>query len=53
MLNIICDGTGNPIGVSSKPSWQLYQYNYDLTLFEERYNILSFIGGTAGMMFAR
>jgi hypothetical protein len=53
VFNVICDTEGTPISVSSKQSWQLYQYNYNLTLFEERYNILSFIGGNCGMMYAR
>jgi hypothetical protein len=52
-FSVICDGTGAPVAVSNKPSWQLYQYNYNLVMFEERYNILSFIGGNAGMMYAR
>jgi len=52
-FNVICDQTGVPIGVSTKPSWRLYEYNYNLTVFEERYNILSFIGGKCGMLYAR
>jgi hypothetical protein len=51
-FNVICDLSGNPIGVN-KTNWQLYYYNYNLTLFEERYNILSFIGGNCGMLYAR
>jgi len=48
----ICDVSGNVIGVR-KSNWQLFEYNYDLTLFEERYNVLSFIGGNCGMLYAR
>ena len=48
----ICDLSGNPIGVR-KSNWQLFEYNYDLTVFEERYNVLSFIGGNCGMLYAR
>jgi len=51
-FDVICDGSGNPIGIR-KSNWKLYQYNYNMTLFEERYNVLSFIGGNAGMMYAR
>lgn len=51
-FNVICDGSGNPVGVN-KSNWKLFYYNYNLTLFEERYNILSFIGGNCGMMYAR
>ena len=52
-FDVICNSTGLPIAMSNKPSWKLYQYNYNLTLFEERYNILSFISGNAGMLFSR
>ena len=51
-FDVICDGSGSPIGIR-KSNWKLYQYNYNMTLFEERYNVLSFIGGNAGMMYAR
>lgn len=50
---VICDNDGIPLSVSSKQSWQLYQYNYNLTVFEERYNVLSFVSGNAGMLYAR
>jgi hypothetical protein len=51
----ICDpnsDTGVPIGVN-KPQWRIYQYNYDLTVLEERYNVLTFIGGNCALMYAR
>jgi len=51
-FDVICDQAGTPLGVR-KSNWQLYEYNYNMTLFEERYNILSFIGGNCGMMYAR
>ena len=51
--DIICDtDTGEPIGVR-KSNWRLFEYNYNLTLYEERYNILSFIGGNCGMLYSR
>ena len=50
--NIICGTDGTPIG-SSKLNWQLFEYNYNMKVFEERYNILSFIGGNCGMLYAR
>ena len=51
--DIICDAeTGEPIGVR-KSNWRLFEYNYNLTLFEERYNVLSFIGGNCGMLYSR
>jgi|UniRef100_A0A6C0IP46 hypothetical protein len=51
-LNIVCDLCGNVVGIR-KANFQLYDYNYNLTLFEERYNVLSFIGGNCGMMYSR
>ena len=51
-FDLICDVSGNPIGVR-KSNWKLYEYNYNMTLYEERYNILSFINGNCGMMYAR
>jgi hypothetical protein len=50
-FDIICDGE-NTIGIR-KANWRLYDYNFNLTLYEERYNILSFIGGNCGMLYAR
>jgi hypothetical protein len=50
--NILCDSTGNPI-VVTKNNWQLFEYNYNMKVFEERYNILSFVGGNCGMLYAR
>jgi hypothetical protein len=50
--NIICDAEGNPIG-TNKNNWRLFEYNYNLKVFEERYNVLSFISGNCGMMYAR
>ena len=51
-FDVICDGEGNPIGFR-KQNWALYDYNYNMTLYEERYNVLSFIGGSCGMLHAR
>jgi hypothetical protein len=49
---VICDTDGNPIGVR-KQNWRLFEYNYNMTLFEERYNVLSIIGGNCGMLYSR
>jgi hypothetical protein len=51
-FQVICDASGVSIGVN-KQNYKLYQYNYNLVLFEERYNILSFVGGYCGLMYAR
>ena len=48
----ICDPTtGTLIGIN-KPTWRIYKYNYNFVLFEERINIVTFIGGNAGLMYA-
>ena len=39
----ICDN-GNLIGIN-KPTWNIFKYNYDLTIHEERYNIIEFKSG--------
>ena len=49
----ICDPETNfPIGVN-KPTWRIYDYNYNLTVLEERFNMLTFVGGNCGLMYAR
>lgn len=48
----ICDDSGNIIGIN-KPKFSIYEYNYDLTVFEERYNILKVISGNAGLYWSR
>lgn len=40
------------IGVN-KPSWNVYEYTYDIHHMEERYNIVKFTGGNVGLMFSR
>ena len=52
-LNIVCNDAGAPISVTSKPAWAMYPYSYDLHIIEEQYNVLSFIGGNCGLMYAR
>jgi hypothetical protein len=48
----ICDPTtGQIIGVN-KSSWNIYQYNFDLHVFEERYNIVIFAGGNCSTLWA-
>ena len=49
---ITCLDNGTVIGTNAS-SWRLYEYNYNLVLFEERYNVLSFVGGYCGLMYAR
>jgi hypothetical protein len=49
---VVCDENGEPIG-TNKSSWAIYDYNYDLTLIEERYNIIHFSSGNAALMYSR
>ena len=51
-FQVICDTSGNPIGIN-KQNWRLYDYAFNMILFEERYNVLSIIGGNCGMLYAR
>lgn len=48
----ICDpNSGDIIGIN-KPTWRIYDYNFNFILFEERINVVTFIGGNAGLMYA-
>ena len=48
----ICDpNTGDIIGIN-KPSWSIYNYNYNLIVFEERVNQVIFSGGNVGLLYA-
>lgn len=48
----ICDPeTGEIIGIN-KPTWRIYDYNFNLVLFEERINVVTFVGGNAALMYA-
>lgn len=49
---IICNEEGTPIGVNKAP-WSIYDYAFDLFVFEERYNILTFTSGNAALRFTR
>lgn len=48
----ICDpATGDIVGIN-KPTWRIYAYNYNLYLIEERVNMVIFVGGNAGLLYA-
>ncbi len=48
----ICDPiSGNVVGVN-KPTWRIFDYNFNLHLFEERINEIHFIGGNCGLLYA-
>jgi hypothetical protein len=48
----ICDPvTGDIVGIN-KPTWRIYDYNFNMYLIEERVNMVIFIGGNAGLLYA-
>jgi hypothetical protein len=55
----ICDTavdpvTNSPIAVGvNKPTWRIYEYNYNLVILEERFNVVTFMSGNVGLMYAR
>jgi len=52
-FTVVCDPeTGTPIA-TTKSMFQLYDYMYNFLVVEERYNVLIFSGGNAGLMSAR
>lgn len=48
----ICDGSGTIIAIRKNP-YDIYKYNYDLCVFEERYNIIIISSGNIGLSYAR
>jgi len=51
VLTICDENSGEIIGIN-KPTWRIYDYNFDLYLMEERVNMVTFIGGNAALMYA-
>ncbi|MBM09466.1 MAG: hypothetical protein CMF69_07815 [Magnetovibrio sp.] len=52
-FEVDCDpSTGEIIGIR-KNNAQIYLYNYDLLLIEERYNVIIIQNGSAGLLYAR
>lgn len=47
----LCDEDGGIIGVIQADD--MYLYDFEMHLFEERYNIVRFMSGNAGLLFAR
>jgi hypothetical protein len=48
---IVAKSENNVIGVN-KPTWRIYDYNFNMVLFEERVNMITFVGGNCGLMYA-
>lgn len=51
-VEYICDLEGNAIGFR-KSTAILNEYNFDLKIFEERYNVINIAGGRLGLLHAR
>ena len=51
LVEYICDASSNPIGFR-KNTGSLNSYNFDMRVFEERYNVLTIVGGKIGLMMA-
>ena len=49
----ICDPVTKLPIATNKPIWRIYDYNYDLVILEERYNVVTFMSGGASLMYAR
>lgn len=48
----ICDPETKEIIGINKPTWRIYEYNYNFVLMEERINMVTFVGGNAGLVYA-
>ena len=48
-VQIICDGNGELLGIR-QDSNEVYDYNYDFKVFEERYNVITISNGSITMM---
>jgi len=48
----ICDPTTGELVAVNKPTWRVFDYNFDLYVIEERVNMVIFIGGNAGLLYA-
>lgn len=51
-VDVLCDENGDIIGVRKDIS-TLNEYNFDLRIFEERYNVIEITGGRIGLLQAR
>lgn len=50
-FKIFCNREGQPVGVSTKQGHDIYEYNFNMTVFEERYNVLTFSNGNATLLY--
>jgi len=52
IVDELCDDEGNVIAVR-KNRWDIYNYTYDVEVFEERYNRVIIKNGLVGLEYAR
>jgi hypothetical protein len=52
-VKVICNPNTREIIGMNKPNVNIYLYSYDLHILEERYNVLTFVSGNCGLMYAR
>lgn len=50
-INICDPATGDVIGIN-KPTWRVFDYNFDMILFEERLNMVFFTGGNSATLYS-
>ncbi len=51
-MEVLCDPSGGIIGVR-KDTWRLNKWNFDLRVWEERYNMIVIENGSIGLLIAR
>uniref|UniRef100_A0A6C0EP79 Major capsid protein N-terminal domain-containing protein n=1 Tax=viral metagenome TaxID=1070528 RepID=A0A6C0EP79_9ZZZZ len=51
-VEVLCDPSGGIIGVR-KDTWRLNKWNFDLRIWEERYNMIVIENGSIGLLIAR
>ena len=47
----VCDSQGDIVAIN-KNSWQIYSYNYNLYVIEERVNLIQMVSGNAGLLYS-
>jgi len=52
-FQVICDPVTNQIIGTTKEPTSIYSYNYNLHIYEERYNVLIFQSGVAELLYSR
>lgn len=52
-VSSVCDDEGNIIGYIDTDPTKIYKYSFDMTFFEERYNVVRFMAGNVALVYAR